>query len=171
MPEPIRIKSWLSIEQMFQWLQNAPNEVSYKKRMAIWLTYTGKLSAPKVAEIVGASSQAVWLWIRQYNSVGPIGLDRKGRGGRRWAFMTPEAETEILKPFIKKAAAGHPPKIAHIKQVIEQKLQKKVSLPYIYRLLNRHHWQDIIAQSKAVSRPSSSHDNLEKLLKPWLREF
>ena len=105
-----RIKPWQSIEKMFQWLQDAADESSYKRRLAIWLTHTGKLHAGKVAEILGVSTQAVWLWIRQYNNAGPGALERKGRGGRCWGFMSLQKETELLKPFIRKARSGYPPK-------------------------------------------------------------
>lgn len=109
MRPPPRIKPWLTIEKMFQWLQKAPDKASYKRRMAIWLIHTGKLHTPKAAEIIGVSTQTVWLWVRQYNSIGPKGLERKGRGGRRWAFMTQQQEAELLKPLIRKARSASAP--------------------------------------------------------------
>ena len=171
MRQPAAIKSWLSIEKMFQWLQDAPDESSYKRRTAIWLTHTGKLHAKKVAETLGVSTQAVWSWIRQYNTYGPDGLERKGRGGRRWAFLTIKQEAELLKPFIRRARLGRPPKAAEIKQLIEQKLQRKVSAPYIYRLLHRHGWAEIIAQSKQHVPSDALQDNFKKFSRPWLREI
>ncbi|MFC1738767.1 transposase [Planctomycetota bacterium] len=164
------IKPWLSIEKMFQWLQKASDESSYKRRLAIWLTYTGKLHAPKVAELLGISTQAVWLWIRQYNTSGPDGLERKGRGGRRWDFMTPQQEAKLLKPLISKARSGVAPKPIVIKQLVEKKVGRKVSMPYIYRLLARHGWSDAIAQSKSRDRTSPAKDNFQKLTRPWLRQ-
>lgn len=170
MRQPAEIKPWFSIEEMFQWLHDSPDEPSYKRRMAVWLTHTGKLHANKVAEILDVSTQAVWLWIRQYNTQGPDGLKRKGRGGRRWAFLTAQQEAELLKPFIQKAREGRPPRPAQIKQLIEQKLQRKVSAPYIYRLLHRHGWAEIIAQSKQSVLPEPLPDNFKKFSRPWLRE-
>jgi len=171
MRQPAEIKSWLSIEKMFQWLQGAVDESSYRRRMAIWLTHTGKLHANKVAETLGVSTQAVWLWIRQYNTYGPDGLERRGRGGRRWAFLSIQEEAELLKPFIQKARLGHPSKPAEIKQLVERKLQKKVSMPYIYRLLHRHRWAEIIAQSKQYVPSDTLQDNFKKFSRPWLREI
>ena len=169
MRPPSRIKPWLSIEKMFQWLQNAPDESSHKRRLAIWLTHTGKLHANKVAETLGVSTQTVWLWNHQYNTYGPDGLERKGRGGRRWGFMTTQQEAELLKPFIRKARSRHPPAPAAIKQLVEQKLGRKVSPAYIYRLLRRHRWNEIIAQSQLDSSSSVVQDNFRKLSRPWLR--
>ncbi|MHC4396565.1 MAG: helix-turn-helix domain-containing protein [Planctomycetota bacterium] len=170
MRQPAAIKSWLSIEKMFQWLQDAPDESSYKRRMSIWLTHTGKLHANKVAKTLGVSTQAVWLWIRQYNARGPEGLKRRGRGGRRWGFLTTQQESELLKPFIRRARLGSPPKPAEIKQSIEQKLQRKVSAPYIYRLLHRHRWAEIIAQSRQYAPSEAVQDDFKKFSRPWLRE-
>jgi len=168
MRPPADIKPYLSVEKMFRWLQNAPDQASYKRRMAIWLTFTGRLHAPKIAEVLGVSSQAVWLWIRQYNTKGPTGLNRKGRGGRRWAFLTLRQEAELLKPLLQKAKSASAPKAAQIREVIEKHLGRKVSMPYVYRMLHRHHWYETIAQSKPVS-DLSGQDTFERISQPWLR--
>ena len=52
MKQPALIKPYLTVEQMFKWLQKAPNEDSHKRRMAIWLIYTGRLHARKVYNVV-----------------------------------------------------------------------------------------------------------------------
>ncbi|MFC1677725.1 helix-turn-helix domain-containing protein [Planctomycetota bacterium] len=168
MRPPAQIKDWLSIEKMFQWLQSAPDEKSYKRRLCIWLTHTGKLHANKVADILNVSTQAVWLWIGQYNRYGPSGLKRKGRGGRRWAFLTLEQEAELLKPFVKDAKKGKLAQHLMIKDVIEQKLGSKVSSAYVYRLLNRHNFNTIYAQS---GNSKKTKENFEKLSRPWLRNI
>jgi transposase len=169
MRPPAKIQPYLPIEKMFKWLQDAPNEAAYKRRMAVWLTHTGKLHAPKVAQILAVSTPAVTVWIRQYNLLGPEGLQRKGRGGRRRAFMTIQKEAQILAPFIKMAKSGNIPKTPEIKQAIEKTLNKKVSLPYVYRLLGRHGWNEIIAQSRRETSKISVSDDFQKLARPWLR--
>ena len=170
MRSPGRIKEWLSIARMFQWLQDAPDQGAYKRRMAIWLTHTGKIHANKVARILGVSKQAVWLWISQYNRQGPKGLERKGRGGRRWGFMSVQEEADLLKPLLRRARAGNPPKPGAIKQLIEEKLGKKVSMAYIYRLLRRHGWSEAIAQSKLGGKAAAYEADFSKLSHPWTRE-
>lgn len=170
MRSPGRIKEWLSIARMFQWLQGAPDQGAYKRRMAIWLTHTGKIHANKVAQILGVSKQAIWLWISQYNRQGPEGLERKGRGGRRWGFMSAEEEAELLRPLLRKARAGTPPKPGAIKQLIEGKLGKKVSMAYIYRLLRRHGWSEAIAQSRLGGKEAVYEGDFSKLSHPWTRK-
>ena len=169
MRPPALIKRWLSMEKMFQWLQNAPDESSYKRRLAVWLTHAGRLHANKVAEILGVSTQAVWLWNRQYNAHGPDGLERKGRGGRRRGFMAKQQEAELIKSFIRKASPGQLPRPASIKQLVEQKLGRKVSMPYIYRLLRRNGWAEIVAQHQADVHPRTLRGSFRKFSRPWLR--
>ena len=170
MRPPAQIKDWLSLEAMFQWIQEAPGEAAYKCRMAVWLTHTGKLHAGEVAHILGVFKQAVWLWVRQYNEQGPAGLERGGRGGRRWGLMTPEQEAEFLRPIIRRARAGHAPRPETIKQMIEDVLQRKVSRSYVYKLLRRHGWADILRRSQSSASPAEDADSFGKLAKPWLRE-
>jgi len=169
MRPPATIKPHFSIDEMFQWLQDAPDEASHKRRMAIWLTRTGNLYAKQVAKVLGVSVQAVWLWIRQYNTHGPAGLERSGRGGRRWGFLTPEQEAELLKPYLRDLHNGVITPPAQIKKVIEEKIGRTVSAPYVYRLLQRHRWAEIIAQSNPLSAVQKRLEEHLKVMRPWLR--
>ena len=120
MRPPPKIKPHLPIEQMFNWLQAAPDQDAYKRRMALWLAHTGNLHAHRIAQVLGVSKQAVWLWVGQYNRLGPKGLDRKGRGGRRWAFLSRWQEQQLLKPFIKDVRSGKRPKTKEIKSISQK---------------------------------------------------
>ena len=84
--------------------------------------------------------------------------------------MSAEAEAELLRPLLRKARAGNPPKPKAIKQLIEDKLGKKVSMAYIYRLLRRHGWSEAIAQSKLGGKAVAYEDDFSKLTHPWTRE-
>lgn len=170
MRKPGDIREWLSVEKMFQWLQEAPDENAYKRRMAIWLSYTGKIGANKIAEVLEVSQQSVWLWVSQYNRQGPIGLERKGRGGRRWGFMSSEDEAEFMKPLLREARAGYPEEPKKIRKMLESKLDISVSMSYVYRLLRRHGWAEAIAQSRsAMTAVPTAHD-FKSLSRPWVRE-
>ena len=166
MGTPIRVKSWLGIEQMYQWLQRADDESSRTRRLALWLIYTGELGVSAVSSTLGVSKQAIWLWVRQYNDLGPAGIERTGRGGRRWGFMTISQEAQLLKPFIAKAKSRQLPKAAEIKRAVEKKTSRKVSMSYVYRLLARHDWSGIIARSR---QPKTKPGTFQELTKPWKR--
>lgn len=170
MRPPAEIKDWLTTEQMRQWAGEAPDEASGKRRMAIWLTHNERMHAHEVAESLGVSVQAVWLWIGQYNEDGPDGLLRTRRGGRRWGFMSPDEETLFLKPFIGEARAGTPPTPAEIRSAVEKHLNKDVSMSYVYRLLRRHGWAEILAQSHQMKVSRRDADTFGELARPWSRK-
>ncbi len=164
MRPPAKIKPWLTDEKMFAWAQAAGKLSEKKRREAILLTHSRKLHAFEVAKTLGVSLYTVRLWISQYNRLGPKGLERAGRGGRRWAFLTHAQEAEILKPYIHQARLGKPPRAKTIKEALEKQLGKKISLPYVYRLLGRHNWSRIIAQSRLKR---TGPDNFRKYAQPW----
>ena len=168
MRPPATIRPWMPPGKMKSWAANALDEGARKRRLAVWLTHTRKLHAHKAADHLGVSVQAVWLWISQYNEKGPSGLDRKGRGGRRKAFMTPRQEKEFLRPFLRQARTGKPVRAAVVKEAVETKLIRKVSLPYVYSLLSRNGWAKIIAESRPVPSPRKG-DTFTKLSTPWRR--
>ncbi len=168
MRPPAQIKAHTTVQKMFLWLQSAPDEWTYKRRMAVWLTYTGKLNARQVANVLGVSTQSVWLWVHQYNRMGPDGLNRKGRGGRRRSCLTPAEETALLRPFMDKTRNGLKPRPSSLKSVIEDKIGRPVSMSYVYRLLARHRWSDVIAQSQAAARPVQPPTDYRKYAMPWL---
>lgn len=169
MRAPARIEDHLTTEEMSEWLHDAPDEASYKRRMAVWLTHTKRLHARKVAETLGVSVQAVWLWIGQYNARGPAGLQRKGRGGRRWCYLTVRQEAEVLESFMGQVRAGEQPRAAMLKLLIEKKAGRRVSMQYIYRLLARHNWAGEIAQSHPVVEKPEAADDFRRYSRPWLR--
>ena len=169
MRPPATIDDSFSLDEMFQWVQSAPDQNSYKCRMAIWLTRTGRLHAAKVADILGVSTQAVWLWIRQYNQEGPDGLERKGRGGRRWGFMRPEQERELLAPLLQQARSGARVSPPAVRLMVEEKLGRKVSMSYVYKLLQRNGLGTLQVSSQS-GRSSGDHtDTFGKLSQPWQR--
>jgi transposase len=93
---PAQIKPWLSTEEMAAWLREAPSKEAYKRRLAIWLTHIDPFHAHQVATMLQVSTQAVWLWLKQYNERGPQAIERKGRGGRRWSYLSWPEEEALL---------------------------------------------------------------------------
>ena len=73
-----KIAAWFTVDQLRTWMQEAPDKDSYRRRLAIWLTFLGPYPAGQIAEMLGVSTQAVWKWVGEYNRSGPCGLDRRG---------------------------------------------------------------------------------------------
>jgi len=141
MRRPASIKPWLSAEDLQIWIREASSCDEYQKRLAIWLTFIGSYPAHHVATLLGVSKQAVWLWVGQYNQRGPEGLERGGRGGRRWPFLSWEQEEAFLAGLEERAQKGQILTAAQMHQQLCQATGKKVSLAYVYRLLHRHRWR------------------------------
>jgi len=137
------VQPWLSTEELQAWVREAPDKDSYQRRLAIWLTHVGRFPAHQIAEWLCVSKQAIWLWVGQYNDQGPEGLDRWGRGGRRWAYLSLEEEAAFLRRWQQQAVEG---KVLTAKQLHAQLVQRagrKLTLGYVYRLLHRHDWRKL----------------------------
>ena len=143
MRPPAQIEPWLSPEDLQTWVREAPDKASYQRRLAIWLTQVGQLAAHQVAEFLCASKQAVWLWIAQYNQRGPEGLQRQGRGGRRWAYLSAAEEEAFLRQWQPRAVQGELLTAQQLRGQLEKRLAHRVSLGYVYGLLHRCGWRKL----------------------------
>ncbi len=165
------ITNWQSDKQLFVWLKQSADEETFKRRLVIWLTNKNRLHAKKIAELLDISIQSVWLWTNQYNRRGPDGLDRQGRGGRRWGFLSPQQEAEFLQPFVEKIKSGEIITTVEIKESLESQIGKQVSLPYVYRLLSRHNWYEFLIRTKPLRKQAASKQtDFRKISQPWLRK-
>jgi transposase len=147
---------------MSVWVREAPTRAAYQKRLAIWITATQAFHAARVAEMICASTQAVWLWIGEYNRQGPEGLDRRGRGGRRWAFLSWPQEQTLLSSFEKRAAQGEILTAKQLRKQIECSVGREVSLAYVYRLLRRHNWRKIGPRPRHVNGDHADQEAFKK---------
>ena len=138
MRRPSSLRPWFTVEQLVAWVKESPDKAAYQRRLAIWLTYAGPFAAHRVAELLAVSTQAVWKWVGEYNALGPSGLERKGRGGRRWGLMTLDQERAFLGRHLAKAESGHLPTARQLSSALSKKLSQEVSIDYIYALLRRH---------------------------------
>ena len=143
MRPPATVQPWLSTEELQVWVREAPDKESYQRRLAVWLTEIGPFPAHQIAEWLCVSKQAIWLWVGQYNHQGPEGLDRQGRGGRRWAYLSLEEEETFLRRFQRQATEG---KLLTAKQLHAQLVERtgrKLTVGYVYGLLHRQGWRKL----------------------------
>ena len=140
---PSSLTPWFTTDQLMAWVKDAPDKAAYQRRLAIWLTHSAKLSANRIADLLLVSVQSIWKWLGEYNSIGPSGLDRKGRGGRRWALMSLEEEREFLAQHLAQAASGDLLTAKHLHPALCRRLGQDVSLDYVYKLLHRHEWRKL----------------------------
>lgn len=159
---PAQIKPWLTPEELSIWVREAPDRAAYQRRLAIWLTYIGPFSAQQVATLLQVSKQAVWLWVGQYNRRGLEGLERQGRGGRRWAYLSWSKEEALLRSFEERAVEGEIVTAKRILPEFQKAAGKKVSLAYIYRLLRRHGWRKLGPRPRHVKANPQDQEEFKK---------
>lgn len=108
------------------------------------------------------SQPAVWLWVSQYNSEGPKGLERKGRGGRRWSYLSWVEEEALLDSFRERVNRGEVITAKHIYPVICEQIGKEISLDYVYGLLHRHGWRKIAPRPRHVKADRQVQEEFKK---------
>jgi transposase len=162
MKMPAQISPWLTDEQLANWVREAPSQDAYKKRLAIWLTRKGPFHAHRVSDLLQVSKQAVWLWIKQYNSGGPESLDRKGRGGRRRAYLSLEEERQLVDRLQQQVAKGQARKAKELLPEVLAAVGQNVSVAYVYRLMQRHERNERRRPAPALrpQRADGGHDDL-----------
>jgi transposase len=156
MRRPAVIHRWLSEKGLKTWVRKAGTREEYQKRLAIWMTLTGPFPAHRVASLLVVSKQAVWLWVSQYNRLGPDGLQRQGRGGRHRAYLSLTEEAALLESLQKRAQRGEAPTARQVQEEVSQATRIKVSISYIYRLFDRIGWRRLRGRARHP-RISSDH--------------
>jgi transposase len=162
MRRPAQIQPWLSEEELLAWMREAPDRASYQRRLAIWLTRLKSLHAEAVAQMLGVSKQAVWLWIGQYNQFGPEGLQRQGRGGRRWGLLGWEEEQRVFEQWRQRAERGGVITARQLLPEIEKAAGQAVSLAYVYKLLKRHEWRKTGPRPRHVKASREVQEDFKK---------
>jgi transposase len=159
MKMPAQITEWMTLDQMAEWVREAPTADALRKRLAIWLTLKGPFHAHRVSELLQVSKQAVWLWIKQFNSGGPDSLDRKGRGGRRRAYLSVDQEKVLVDRLQHLVANGQARKAKELMPEVLATVGQNVSVAYIYRLLQRHE-KKRTNKSQSNDKPEEANDQI-----------
>jgi transposase len=161
MRPPAQIAPWLSEEELAIWVREASTKDAYQKRLTIWFTHL-RHSAADVADLLQISKPAVWLWVGQYNRMGPQGLSRKGRGGRRWSFLSWEDEERLLQGWESRAIRGEILTAPQLLGEVEKAVGRAVSVDYVYRLLHRHRWRKLGPRPRHVKADRRAQADFKK---------
>jgi len=149
---PAQISAYMNEEEMAQWVHEAPTADALRKRLAIWMTCKGPFHAHRVSELLQVSKQAVWLWIKQFNQGGPDSLDRKGRGGRRRAYLSVDQEKALVDRLQELVSKGQARKAKELMPEVLKTVGQNVSVAYVYRLMQRHEKK---RAARAAGKPHS----------------
>jgi transposase len=133
MRNPSSLSPWFTVEQLVAWVKEAPDKTAYQRRLAIWLTHAGPFAAHRVADLLAVSTQAVWKWVGEYNTLGP----------RRWGLMSLDEERAFLAEHLAQAENGDLLTAKQLASALQKKLGKEVFIDNIYGLLHRHEWRKL----------------------------
>ena len=125
------------------------------------------MQADIVAEYVGTTKGTVHQWVYQYNHAGPDGFTRRGRGGRRFGFLSLEEEAEFLNGIRSTAEQGGVINAFAIKEQVEERIVKKVSKDYLYDLLHRHGWRRIMPRPHHPKADKEKQEEFKKNFRSW----
>ncbi len=120
----------------------------------IYQALTAPRKAEDIARTVGVSVTTVRRVIATYKQRGIAAVETPGKGGRRHQYLTLEQERAFLQPFMARAARGEMTTVAEIQRAYEQEVKQSVALSTVYRLLERHGWQQRGARPSPAQVPA-----------------
>lgn len=162
MSRTTKLVPWLSEIELLAWVRQAETRGDYQKRLTVWLTHLYQYPAHQIAAMLAVSTQAVWLWLGQYNRQGPGSLTPSKRGGRRWGFLSLAQETDLLTAFHEQAHAGKVLTARQLQAQVNRVVGRDVSLAYVYRLLHRHDWRKLGPRPRHVKADPAVQETFKK---------
>ena len=84
------------------------------------------------------------------------------RGGRRRENLTPAEEVNFLAPFLEKAKEGGILIVGEIKEALDARLGRNVSLASVYNLLHRHNWRKLAPDKRHPKSDVATQDEWKK---------
>lgn len=137
MSRPTHVAPWMTREELLVWLKEARTKDEYQRRLVVWMAVVQPMPAKSMAEALGISTQAVWKWISEFNRLGPEGLARAGRGGRRRALLSLSAERALVSKIRKLQSRIPRPSLRSLLPEVRRTVRLTVPLHYLYRLMAR----------------------------------
>lgn len=157
-----KAKDHLSLEEIDKKIKQVVGFWRVQRWMIIRHALICPRPASEIAKVVGVATQTVHNLIASYNKVGISAVEVAGRGQRQRAYLTKEEETAFLLPFVKKASKGELTTVLEIKEGLELKLGKEVSLTTVYRLLHRNNWSKKTPRQYNPNKKDSIQESFKK---------
>lgn len=145
-------------ERMGRLLESTQSIDQYRRIQSIYLRSKYGFCAEQVAEMVGLQLQTIRNLHSVYLREGEVALQGKGRGGRRQALLSPQAEDELIADFEVDGELGAIVEVHRVQQAYEQRVGRTVAKSTVYRLLHRHGWR------KLAPRPQHPNGNEQRIV-------
>lgn len=151
------------LEQARAWVKKATTLDEFRQAQAVLLPLEMGLSLEQTAQALGVSKGwACQLRRRFIKADGEIDANRPRPGGRRRENLTREQEVEFLKPFLDQAKSGGILVVGEIKQSLDRRLGREVSLASAYSLLHRHNWRKLVPDKRHPKADVAAQEEWKK---------
>lgn len=144
-------------------MKKCKNKNAYRRMEAVALRCEGKSNA-EVSEITQYHYKRVSQLVSYYCNYGLAKISEDGRKGGNHKNMSREKEQEILEIFTENATEGHIITPSEIKKKYDEKLGRETTPTFIYAVLNRNNWRQIMPRSKHPEKASDEAINASKKL-------
>jgi len=124
-------------------LRKTKTKADFQRVQCLWLRAEFAMSSDQVGTAIGYSPATVKKLWSEYFSKGEKALIGIGRGGRRRAHLSIEAEKRLLTDFFNQAERGGVLVAAEVKVAYEKAVGHPVPKSTVYRMLARHGWRKI----------------------------
>ncbi len=130
------------LEKAKEYLSKAKTAEELRQAQTVILPLEYGFSIEQTAAITGISVR--WASHLRIEFIRSDGSPKKlPKGGRRRENLTTDEEANFLAPFLEKAKEGGILIVGEIKEALDTRLGRKVSLASVYNLLHRHNWRKL----------------------------
>ena len=136
-------------------MRKAKTPCDFKRWQIIYLVNGYSVCADYLSDITGYSKADIYSIVQQFNNE-QGDVSTKTKGGRMRELMTVDEEKDFMSGIEDIAIKGQILSYKDIKEMIETKLDKKVSDDYVWDLFKRNGW------SKHSPRPQHPKKDQEK---------
>lgn len=154
-------------EAEYKAIKEAEKKVKGKKesrRLRVLMMRHEGYSAAETAKILGINRSDVYLQYKHYEAEGLEEFMRNKYKGHQTALPI-EKEDAILERFRKKAESGQVVTAQDIKKAFDEERGKDTGRGYIYMVLKRHGWRQVMPRARHPKAASEEACDSSKKLK------
>jgi transposase len=149
------------IEKAKEYLSKAKTAEELRQAQTVILPLEYGFSIEQTAAITGISVR--WASHLRIEFIRSDGSPKKSpKGGRRRENLTPAEEANFLAPFFEKAKEGGILIVSEIKEALDARVGRKVSLASVYNLLHRHNWRKLAPDKRHPKSDVATQDEWKK---------
>jgi transposase len=152
----------LSEREIRERMKEAKSNTVVRKWLAILHALVDPSPAVEIAAHTGFAKGTIHNLISDYNRYGPDVVEGPGRGGRRNAHMSREAEGDFLAPFFDMAKRGHIVIGAQIGRALEEHLGCQLHHSVVYRFLERNQWRKVVPRPAHIQSRQQVQQEFKK---------